>query len=164
MKTLKLFFLSTVFLISLFVVPIASAVPDLRSQIQINTQAGVNQSGLGNAGPQEVGARVIKIFLTTVGIIFTALMVISGYNILTAAGDEGKVEKAKKTITAAIIGMTITLGAYGITKFLGEAAIQVTSEAPANTTDYSDTRREGIIQFFGGQDDDGVYSDGSSSL
>lgn len=147
---IQLFFFSVLLIFSLFSSTTTFAQqPALRDQIRFNTTAGASKSGLGTAGPQEITARVIKVFLTTVGIIFTSLMVISGYNLLTAGGDEGKVEKAKKTIAAAIIGMAITLGAYGITKFLGESATTVTSEA-VNTTDYTDTRRQGIIEFFGG--------------
>jgi hypothetical protein len=108
----------------------AQAAPNLRAQITGQIDAGTNVAGLGKADPREVIAGVIKVLLTLVGITFTTLIIYSGYTILTAAGDESKVEKAKKMITSAVIGLTITLGAYSLTYFLGKAAVQVTNEAP----------------------------------
>ncbi len=108
----------------------AQTPPNLASQISGQLNAGTDIAGLGKADPREVIAGVIKVLLTLVGIVFTTLIIYSGYTLLSAAGDDGKVEKAKKTITAAVIGLTITLGAYSITYFLGKAAVQITNEAP----------------------------------
>jgi Na+-driven multidrug efflux pump len=108
----------------------AQTPPNLGSQITGQLNAGTDVAGLGKADPREVIAGVIKALLTLVGIIFTTLIIYSGYTILTSGGDESKVEKAKKTITAAVIGLTITLGAYSLTYFLGKAAVQITNEAP----------------------------------
>jgi len=108
----------------------AQTPPNLGSQITGQLNAGTDVAGLGKADPREVIAGIIKVLLTLVGIIFTTLIIYSGYTILTSGGDESKVEKAKKTITAAVIGLTITLGAYSLTYFLGKAAVQITNEAP----------------------------------
>ncbi len=132
-----LFFASIIFVLSLFYFQISSAAtpPNLRAQITGNIEAGNASAGLGNAAPQEIVARVIQIILSVVGITFTSLIVISGYNILSAGGDESKVEKAKKTIQACVIGLAITLGAYSITTFLGKSAVQITStpQTPVDT-------------------------------
>jgi len=61
---------------------------------------------------------VIKAFLGILGIIFLILMIYAGYSWMTAHGDEQKVTKAKETITAAIIGLVIVIGAYAITFFV----------------------------------------------
>ena len=61
---------------------------------------------------------VIQAFLSLLGIIFVVLMLYAGYNWMTAAGDEQKVEKAKDTLTRAIIGIIITVSAYAITYFV----------------------------------------------
>lgn len=62
--------------------------------------------------------RIISAFLTLLGIFFICLMIIGGYNWMTAQGDESKVEKAKKTIYNAVIGLIITLSSYGIWDFV----------------------------------------------
>jgi hypothetical protein len=43
---------------------------------------------------------------------------VSGYWLLTARGDESKVEKAQATIRRAVIGMIIVLAAYSITQLV----------------------------------------------
>lgn len=62
--------------------------------------------------------KIIKVFLSLLGVIFLILMLYAGYNWMTASGDEAKVSKAKDTITRAIIGLIITVGAYGISSFV----------------------------------------------
>lgn len=65
--------------------------------------------------------QVIKVFLGLLGTIFVLLLVISGYNWLTAAGDSGKITKAQGTIRTAIIGLVIILAAYIIAYFVFSA-------------------------------------------
>lgn len=112
-----------------------TAPPNLRAQISGNVKAGSDVAGLGAADPRVLIARVIQIALSLVGITFTLLMVISGYNLLTAAGDESKVEKSKNIIKASVIGLAITLGAYSLTTFLAKSAVQITNEAPTAPVD-----------------------------
>lgn len=66
----------------------------------------------------EIIATVIRAFIGLLGIIFVILIVYSGYNWMTAAGDAAKITKAKDTITRAIIGLIIVLAAYSITYFV----------------------------------------------
>jgi hypothetical protein len=40
---------------------------------------------------------------------------------MTAAGDEGKVTKAKKMLTTAVVGLIIIVGAYAITAYVIDA-------------------------------------------
>ena len=56
--------------------------------------------------------------LSLIGVIFLILMIYAGYNWMTARGEEEKVEKAKDTITRAIIGLIIVVGAYAIWAFI----------------------------------------------
>jgi len=60
----------------------------------------------------------IQAALALVGTIFLVLMIYAGYNWMTARGDEEKVTKAKDTITRAIIGLIIVVGAYAIQAFV----------------------------------------------
>jgi len=107
-----------------------AAPPNLGDQIKRQVNVGTDAAGLGKQDSRVVIAGVIKIILSIVGMTFTILMVYSGYSLLTAAGDESKVEKAKKTVTAAVIGLALTLGAYSLTSFLGKSAVQITNERP----------------------------------
>lgn len=71
--------------------------------------------------PQIAIAGIIKEVLTVLGSIFLLLTVYAGYQLMSARGDEAKVEKAQKTIQAAVIGLTIVLAAYAITSFIGKS-------------------------------------------
>ncbi len=128
-------------------VSFAAEPPNLRAQISDQVSAGNSVAGLGNAKPEEVVARVIQIFLSLVGVTFTALIVLSGYNLLTAAGDESKVEKAKNTIKACIIGLAVTLSAYSITTFIGSSAVEITNQDPAPAES-----KKGFDYFFGNEE------------
>ena len=78
--------------------------------------------GLANAqsetGLSTITGAVVGAVLALVGVIFLALMVYAGYNWMTARGEEEKVEKAKDTITRALIGIIIVVGAYAIWRFV----------------------------------------------
>ncbi len=60
----------------------------------------------------------ISAFLGLLGIIFLILIIYSGFNWMTAQGDEEKVTLAKNTLTRAIIGLVIIILAYAITYFV----------------------------------------------
>ncbi len=62
--------------------------------------------------------------LLTIAIIFGALAVFiyliwGGFDWLTSGGDSGKIEKAQKKITSALIGFAIIAAAYGLMKLIG---------------------------------------------
>lgn len=61
---------------------------------------------------------VIQAFISLLGVIFLAIMVYGGYLWMTDMGNAEKVDKAKKLISAAIIGLIITVGAYAISYFV----------------------------------------------
>jgi hypothetical protein len=58
---------------------------------------------------------VIQVALSFLGVIFLILMIYGGFLWMTASGNEEKAGKAKKILTAAIIGLIIVIGAYAIT-------------------------------------------------
>lgn len=66
----------------------------------------------------EITGTAVNAFLGLLGVIFIILIILAGYNWMTARGDEEKVTKAKDTITRAIIGLIIVVGAYAIWRFI----------------------------------------------
>ncbi len=83
-----------------------------------NADAVRATSGLGEASIGEIVAAAIQAVLGLLGVIFLVLMVLAGFNWMTANGDEKKVEKATGTIKTAVIGLVIVLAAYAITYFI----------------------------------------------
>ncbi len=88
---------------------------------QMGDQAGsFNDSAGYDAGamPADIIASFIQAFLGLLGIIFIIIIILAGYNWLTAGGNEEKVEKAQKLIFRGIIGLIIIASAYIITGFV----------------------------------------------
>ncbi|MFH0951524.1 MAG: hypothetical protein V1765_03575 [bacterium] len=63
---------------------------------------------------------LVNIVLGLLGVIFTILIIYSGYTWMTAGGNEDKVSKAGTTIKVAIIGLLIVIGAFAIWRFVFE--------------------------------------------
>ena|SRR6056297_1329398 len=61
---------------------------------------------------------LIQILLSFLGIVFVILMIYGGYLWMTAHGNDDQLTKAKKLMTAAIIGIVVVLAAYAITWFV----------------------------------------------
>ncbi len=82
----------------------------------VGTGAGYSQTNEG--GVLAIVGTVISALLGLLGIIFIILMLLAGYNWMTASGDEGKIDKAKDTLRSAIIGLIIVVGAFAIWRFI----------------------------------------------
>ncbi len=70
---------------------------------------------------QDVGTLaggIISAALSLIGIIFLILMVYAGFLWMTAQGESEKIDKAKKMIVSALIGLVVVLSAYAITAFV----------------------------------------------
>ena len=75
-------------------------------------------SGIPVSIPTTIG-KIIGSVLAFVGVLFLILMIYGGLTWMTARGNEQEIEKAKETITNAVIGLIIVLAAYAITAYIG---------------------------------------------
>lgn len=66
----------------------------------------------------KVWSGVLSIVYMVSGAFAVFIIVISGYMYATAAGDAGKIAKAKNAITYAVIGVVVVLIAFAITQFV----------------------------------------------
>ncbi|MEA3272765.1 MAG: hypothetical protein U9P90_03805 [Patescibacteria group bacterium] len=69
---------------------------------------------------------IINIILSLVGVILVVLIVYAGFLWMTAGGNEDNIKKAKAILTNSIIGLIITLLAYGIARFVLEGLLEAT--------------------------------------
>lgn len=90
----------------------------------VSTSAGINK---GNGGLTEILGRIINIALGFLGIVFLVLLIYAGFMWMTAAGDEGKVKKAREMITQAVIGLIVIVAAYAISSFVLTSLVNVTN-------------------------------------
>lgn len=84
-------------------------------------QEGAVESALGLGGvkdPRVVAASIIRLALGFLGIIALGLIIYAGFLWMTSAGNEQKIEQAKKTLKNALIGLIIILASFGIVSFI----------------------------------------------
>ncbi len=62
--------------------------------------------------------------ISIIGLVAAIMMIIGGFEYLTSAGDSGKIGKAKKRITDALIGLTLALSAYALLNTINPALLQ----------------------------------------
>lgn len=83
------------------------------------TDLFVGETGLAeDVAVEDIVAEIINTVLGLLAIIFLILMIYSGYQWMTAGGNEEMVTKAKGRIKNAIIGLVIVILAYSITAFV----------------------------------------------
>lgn len=71
-------------------------------------------------------ARLIRTFLSILGIIFLILVLYAGYLYMTSAGDPAKTGKAKKLIQQAVVGFIIIMSSYAIVTFVINMLLKAT--------------------------------------
>jgi hypothetical protein len=80
--------------------------------------AVAESAGLSTTDAVVIVARLIRWFLTFLGIIAVVLIMYAGWVYMTSQGEPAKTEKAKTIIRNAIIGLLIILSSYAITSFI----------------------------------------------
>lgn len=122
-KTMKKKLIS-LFIISLFVVPFLAlsqanaTVNDLGVGFVDGTEGGGNAIVLGDRDPRSMATQIINTALTILGVLSVVIILLGGFKWMTAAGNEDKVNSAKKILGAGIIGLVIILAAWGIARFV----------------------------------------------
>ena len=74
--------------------------------------------GLGTNNLIETIARIVQVILGFLGILAVLLILYAGFIWMTAAGDPAKIDKAKKIIINAVIGLIIIFSAFAIVSFI----------------------------------------------
>lgn len=94
---------------------------DNKLQAQADAQKGVNVkfetrklNEFNISSPEQLIGRIIQVLMGFMGSIMFGLYVYAGVEWMTARGDEGKIEKAKKIMTWATAGAAVMLASYVI--------------------------------------------------
>ncbi len=133
-------FLATASLAGMMVMPSLVSAYDVKSVDVTNgadslglTNVGVNkidisnQTGLGNKDIRQTVANIINVALGLLGIVAVVIILIGGFEWMTAGGNEEKTGEAKKRIIAGVIGLAIILSAYAIAKFVIDSLVKATT-------------------------------------
>ena len=84
-------------------------------------------SGLSGTDPRIIIVKIINVSLGLLGIIATMLIIYAGFLWMTGGGDQTKVDKARKIIFSAIIGLVIILMAFAITRYVSTSLFEATT-------------------------------------
>ena len=83
--------------------------------------------GLGTADLKDTVVNIIQWVLGILALVAVVMIIIGGFQWMTAAGNEERIEKAKKVISAAVIGLIIVLLAWAIVIFVAGTTANVTT-------------------------------------
>jgi len=85
----------------------------------LNTTAGaIGYTDANATSPEAIVSNAINILLSFLGVVFLGLMIYAGLSWMLAAGNEQSVDKAKRIIEDAAIGLIVVLAAYAIAYFV----------------------------------------------
>ncbi|MEK7084556.1 MAG: pilin [Patescibacteria group bacterium] len=123
---MRKFFFLAFFLFSLIGIFFADpAFADYRTGLmgQLNVFSGEQGAGYGEArDPRVVAGYIIQILLSVLGTLFLIYLVYAGFLIATSRGEQDQIDKGKKTLRTAIIGIIIVLSAYSLTLLVARIA------------------------------------------
>jgi hypothetical protein len=66
----------------------------------------------------DVVSRVLLFAAAFAGLIFFVQLITSGFNLMTAAGDPGKIQAAQKSLTNGTIGLVVVISAFFLAQIL----------------------------------------------
>lgn len=88
------------------------------AQIENSAEDVATAAGLSTSSVLDILGTLINVFLSLLGVVFLLLVLYAGFLWMTAGGDDKQVEKARKMLINATVGLVITLSAYAITTFI----------------------------------------------
>lgn len=90
------------------------SLPESSNTHAVRESAGCN--GTANGLPTVIKS-IISAIIAVLGLVAVIYIIIGGVNYMTANGDTSKLEKAKKTILYALIGLVVSALAFVIVQF-----------------------------------------------
>jgi len=115
--------------------PFAQAASPKLQDASSNIETTASAAGVSSADIPSIAVTIVNALLTLVGMVFFIYFIYGGFKWMTATGSPEKVEKAKKLIINAVIGLAIIALAYTISYFIIQAieTVPATITPPANT-------------------------------
>jgi len=124
MKSKKILsFVLGMFLMVILVVPVVAS-----AQINAN-DLGISYgtyTGLGTKDVRETIGTIIKTAMGLLGIVAVVIILVGGFEWMTAGGNDDKTKEAKKRIMYGVIGLAIILSAYAIASFVVNSLVNST--------------------------------------
>lgn len=81
-------------------------------------------TGLSSQDIRITIAKLIRIFFGLLGLVAVIIIMYGGFTYMTSAGNPEKIDKAKKVLIGAVIGLIICLTAFAIVQFVLQALLE----------------------------------------
>lgn len=91
---------------------------DKIAQVPIGQSLGVPTFLQSLTGVGRLVSVLLNNAIIVAGVIFLILIIVAGYNMLTAAGNTQKYQQAMQIITTAVIGFILVIAAYLIVRLI----------------------------------------------
>ncbi|MBI2410527.1 MAG: hypothetical protein HYV32_01340 [Candidatus Kerfeldbacteria bacterium] len=73
---------------------------------------------LGTNDPVNIVTDIVNLALSLLALVAVIIIIIGGFKWMTAAGDPGKVDKAKKLLVAAVIGLAFVMISWALATYV----------------------------------------------
>lgn len=120
-------------LLGLFLVAWFLPLGQVLAQVDPGVEALNANMPLGNTDPRLVASRIINIALGFLGVLALGFILYAGFLWMTSGGNQDKVDKAKKILINASIGLAIILSAWAIATFVITRLIDITGAGDNNS-------------------------------
>jgi type IV secretion system pilin len=111
-KTIKQFAILSLLILAATTLPNLALAADIIPPA--NPFAPIGEATKGETSLREIVLTMINFFLTFLGIVAVIMVIYAGVTYVTSAGEDEKMQSAKKTIMYAAIGLIIVLISYAI--------------------------------------------------
>ncbi len=118
----------SVFFVAIFLFFANAVYAQVEKQAELNFGMAQVEQNIGLSGDdiRMIIARIVRVVLGLLGTLAVCIMIWAGYTIMTAGGNEEKIQEGKKIMTNAVIGLIIILSAFAIVQFVINMLAQAT--------------------------------------
>ncbi len=115
----------SMFVMAVLVLPVVVSAQNVITANELGIQYGT-YTGLGTKDVRQTVAVIIRTAMGLLGIVAVVIILIGGFEWMTAGGNEDKTKEAKKRIMYGVIGLAIILSAYAIANFVVSSLVNAT--------------------------------------
>lgn len=117
-------FVLSMFVMAVLVLPVVASAQGISAN-DLGIQYGT-YTGLGTKDVRQTIATIIRTAMGLLGIVAVVIILVGGFEWMTAGGNEDKTKEAKKRIMYGVIGLAIILSAYAIAQFVVSSLVNAT--------------------------------------
>lgn len=95
--------------------------------VEFDPTGDLGGTGLSTEDPVNSTLELIGVVLGLLGVIALVLVIVAGVMWMTSGGSPEKIKKAKRLLVAAVIGLVLVMGSYGIAAYVFETLVTATT-------------------------------------